>query len=631
MSPTEQLRHEIELHLQQQDWSRAHQGLAQLWLQEKKAGTAAYVLSSYGHFREQGLLPTCRLAFLRSMTIEPLIPFLRATALACGADLTTYVGQFNAYAQEILATNSPIYTFRPDIVILALQTRDLTADLWERFAELSESQICIERTRIKEQVIGWIDSFRRQSDAHLIIHSFEKPHPSMGIVDRQMNLSQLATIECLNQDLGNICRQFAGVYVLEYDDLVARHGRVRWHDEGKWLTTRMPFAAESIIPMVNEWMKFIIPICGIGCKALVVDLDNTLWGGVLGEDGSTGIAIGQEYPGSYYRAVQRAILDLYHRGVILAICSKNNYAEAMAVLENHKGMLLRPEHFSSMRINWSDKAQNLRDIASELNIGIDAMAFLDDSPAEREWVRLELPDLKVIDLPENVSGYVEAIRDCPWFERLSLTREDLSRTFLYQQKKLAIARKSSHSVQDFLQSLDQEVTISPVVPEVLARVAQLTQKTNQFNLTTRRYSEQQIQRMALTQDHSIYSVRVTDRFGDNGIVGVLITRRAGETCEIDTLVLSCRVLGRSIETAVLSFLAGESKRAGIRRLRGWFIPTKKNAPVRDLYSLHHFEMLNSQDGASLWQLELSDTVIDCPRWIRLSIVQSHLSPETSRA
>jgi FkbH-like protein len=632
MPHQEILRQEIESYLEQHDWARAHSSLARLWQLERKAATAAYVLSCYERLRGQGLLVSSRVAFLRSMTIEPLMPILRATALVSGIDLTTYVGQFNAYAQEILDPASALYRFQPDIVVWAVQTRDLAFDLWERFADLSEAQLRTCCERIRGEIVCWVQSFRSRSNAHLLVHTFEKPVPSQGILDRQTDSSQLATIEYLNQELGRISREFTGVHVLDYDALVARHGRVRWHDEGKWLTMRMPFAADSVVPMVNEWMKFIHPLCGVSCKMLVVDLDNTLWGGVVGEDGLEGIKIGHEYPGASYRALQRAILDLYRRGVVLAICSKNNVADAMAVLEHHEGMLLRPEHFSAIRINWCDKAQNLREIAAELNIGTDAIAFLDDSPAEREWVRSELPEVKIIDLPDRAMGYAEALHDCPWFQRLSLSQEDRNRALLYQQQQQRLeTARTSNSLEDFYWSLDQEVTVAPVMPETLARVAQLTQKTNQFNVTTCRYSEQQIQEFASTPGYCIYSVRVTDRFGDNGIVGVLITRRIGDVCEIDTFLLSCRVIGRTIETAVLGFLAEESKAEDVRLLRGWFIPTKKNAPVRNLYASHQFKLVKSRQGATLWHLDLSEGGIRCPQWIRLSIARQSLIPETARA
>ena len=302
---------------------------------------------------------------------------------------------------------------------------------------------------------------------------------------------------------------------------------------------------------------------------LVTDLDNTLWGGVIGENGLEGIQVGMEYPGAAYRALQRVMLDLYRRGIILAICSKNNVADAMEALEQHPGMLLRPEHFAALRINWDDKAQNLREIAAELNVGRDSLAFLDDNPVERARISDELPEVTVIDLPSDPSWFAQALQAVPVFERLAVSSEDRERGRYYgEQRQRVESQRNATSLEDFLRSLQQEVEVAPVTAETLIRVAQLTQKTNQFNLTTRRYSEQKIAELAASSHWSVYSIRVKDRFGDNGIVGVMITHDAGKVCEIDTFLLSCRVIGRTIETALLSFMVDSARARGMEQLQG---------------------------------------------------------------
>jgi len=382
--------------------------------------------------------------------------------------------------------------------------------------------------------------------------------------------------------------------------------------------------------MVGAWLKFIHPITSVICKVLVVDLDNTLWGGVLGEDGMDGLKLGVEYPGALYRGFQRAILDLYRRGIVLAVCSKNNHDEAMATLQNHPGMLLRPEHFTAFRINWQDKAQNLREIADELNLGVDSIAFFDDNPVERELVRSEVPEVKVIAVPVHVQGYVQALRDFPFFERLTLSAEDHAKTKQYhEQRKRSQLAQTTGSLEDFFRSLEQEVAIADVTTDSIARVAQLTQKTNQYNVTTRRYTEQQIAEFVSRPDYGVYSVGVKDRFGDNGIVGVLITRTEEDVCEIDTFLLSCRVIGRTIETAMLGFLTDAGKARGASLLKGWYIPTTKNAPVKDLYASHKFQQIASDNGATLWSLNLGEANIPFPEWIRLHVTNgSHRSNES---
>jgi len=332
-----------------------------------------------------------------------------------------------------------------------------------------------------------------------------------------------------------------------------------------------------------------------------------------------GIQIGLEYPGAAHRALQRAILDLYQRGIILAVCSKNNPADAMEALENHPGMLLRPQHFAALRINWEDKAQNLREIAAELNIGIDAVAFLDDNPVERERVRAALPEVTVIELPKDPLGYAEALRACPVFERLSLSVEDRERGRYYaEQRQRESYRQSATSLEEFYRSLQQEVELVPVAPETVVRVAQLTQKTNQFNLTTRRYSEQQIEAMATDPEWCVYSVRVRDRFGDNGLVGVAITRDLGRNCLIDSLLLSCRVLGREVETALLFFLTVQARRRGAEVLQGWFRPTAKNALARDFYARQGFRLVREEEEGSLWSLDLLASSVACPEWMKVT-------------
>lgn len=363
-------------------------------------------------------------------------------------------------------------------------------------------------------------------------------------------------------------------------------------------------------------VAFRLSLAGRTCKAVVTDLDNTLWGGIVGEDGFNGLQLGGEYPGAAYRELQRALLDLHHRGVLLAICSKNNPPEAMEVLEKHPGMLLRPQHFAAMRINWTDKVQNLREIAAELNIGVDALAFLDDNPAECQRVRLELPEVTVLELPSNPMLFAPLLRQHPALERLTLSAEDRNRSHYYsEQRQRAASQQTAGSVEEFLRSLDQHIEILPVNEATCARVAQLTQKTNQFNLTTRRYSEQEIGEFQCSGQSEIFSVRVTDRFGDNGIVGVMIARREGAACIIDTFLLSCRVIGRTVETAMLAFLLDRARIHGVERLEGWFLPTRKNAPASDFYAKHGFALQQQKDTGSFWSLPVNQAQIRFPEWI----------------
>jgi FkbH-like protein len=553
--------------------------------------------------------------------VEPVVPLVRAAAFVNGIDLNVHVGQFNAYVQEILNKDSSLYSFAPDIVIFAVQTRDLAPELWSRYPELTALDIQKVVDRALTDLDHWIKAFRSHSNAYLIVHTLEAPlFPSQGILDSQSSSSQVAAIQKINDEIRHIATRYTGVYLLDYDAMIARHGRARWYDERKWLTVRMPIAADHLKDLADEWLRFIHPLVGKTCKALVTDLDNTLWGGVIGEDGVEGIRLGVEYPGAAFQAVQRALLDLHQRGILLAVCSKNNIADAMEVLEKHPGMLLRPEHFAAWRINWNDKAVNLREIATELNIGVDSLAFLDDNPVERERIRSDLPEVTVLDLPDDPMEFARVLRRSPVFERLALSEEDRERGRYYagQRQRLELERSAS-SLEDFFRSLRQEIKISSVTPATLLRVAQLTQKTNQFNLTTRRYSEQQIAELAKNPAWKVYAIRVKDRLGDNGLTGVVITHDAQDLAEIDTFLLSCRVVGRTVETAILSFLIDQARRRGRTHLQGWFSPTKKNDLAKEFYAQHNFHAVEQNGRGELWSLDLDKNEIACPEWIQLTV------------
>ena len=594
--------------------------LRELWHAEPGSAAAAFVVSRFEELRDQLSLVDFRLAVLRSFTVEPLLPLLRAEAFCAGINLSIHVGDFNAYAQEILDGESELYRFRPHAVILAVETADIAPDLWRDYADLNEDTIARAVSRVTGSIEQWMREFRRRSSAALIVHSLEQPYSlALGILDSQREASQVVRIERINQELRRQVRELRGVYVLDYDALVARHGRARWHDERKRLLARLPIRADQLVHLSREWLRFLVPLAGKSAKALVVDLDNTLWGGVIGEDGIHGIRLNAEYPGAGFQGLQRALLDLTRKGILLAICSKNNPDDAIEVLEKHPGMLLRPKHFAAMRISWNDKVQGLREIASELNIGIDSLAFLDDNPFEREQVRAMLPEVTVIDLPSDPLEYARAVREQAVFERLSLSEEDQQRAAFYaEQRERGRAEQNFQTKEDFYRFLEQEAEIAPAQPATVARIAQLTQKTNQFNVTTRRYTEQQIEEMCSRPGWQVLSIRVRDRFGDHGLVGVAIIHDHDEVCEIDSFLLSCRVIGRTVESALLSHLAGGARCRGRNRLTGWFLPTKKNAPARDFYRQHGFELAKQNGQGSLWSLDLLQQEVASPEWVKVN-------------
>jgi len=612
------VRSEIDRMIAAGEAESARRSLCELWRREPRSAVAAFVASRFEQLRAAlGLLP-CRVAILRSFTVEPVVSLLRAAAFTTGLDLQIYVSDFNTYAQEILDEHSPLYAFAANIAILAVQTRDLSPDLWRNYADLSPDKAHTEATRVVEGFRGWVAGLRKHSECQVVIHNLELPAvTSQGVLDAQLEQSQWDAIQQINRGLRSLAREHRGVYVLDYDALVARYGRDNWHDQRKWLTVRMPIASQHLIHLAQEWLRFVCPLSGKVIKALAVDLDNTLWGGIIGEDGVEGIQLGPEYPGAAYLELQRTLLDLYERGILLAICSKNNPQDAMEALK-HPSMLLRGGHFSALRINWKSKTENLPEIAAELKIGLDAVALLDDNPVEREQVRRELPEVTVIELPATPLEYARALRDSPLLERLSVSAEDRQRGEYYRvQRDRESTQQQCSTREDFYRSLQQEVEITPVSDSTLARTAQLINKANQFNLTTRRHSEQELQKLLASPGMHCFTLQVHDRFGDNGLVGVAITRQDGGVYHIENLLLSCRVIGRTVETAFLAFLTQHARRCGASHLQGWYVPSKKNAPAGDFYHSHDFTCVAAEEQASLWSLDLTRSGPQCPPWIRL--------------
>jgi FkbH-like protein len=598
-------------------WAEARVGIEQFWREQPTSATASFLVRCGDRLRGNVSMTSAKMRILRSFTLEPAVPMLRAAALTGGIDLAVSLSEFNAYAQEILDPTSPLYEPDLNIAVLAVATRDIAPDLWDGFTKPSIGPVIA-------QFENWITTFRTRSSASLIVHTLETPPAlSQGILDSQQESSQQAAIAEINTALRRIAAATPGVYVLDFDALIARRGRDNWYDATKWLTVRMPMRAENLPLLAAEWMRYVHPLTGRVAKVAVVDLDNTLWGGVIGEDGMNGIQVHRdEHKGAPYWELQRALMDLQQRGILLAIASKNNPADALEAIDNHPGMLLRSRHFAATRIGWNPKSQGLREIASELNVGIDSLVFIDDNPVERQHVRMELPEVTVLELPAMAAGYSACVRSCSLFERLSLSAEDRERTAMYaaQAERRRMEEKAT-SVEDFYRSLEQQVTIAPVNEETLARVSQLTHKTNQFNLTTHRYNEAEIASLAADPRYDVLAVNVRDRFGDNGLVGVCITRVDSSACIIDAFLMSCRVIGRTVETAILAEIASRARQRGARRLEGWFLPTKKNAPAKDFYANHGFAAMEDNGQGTRWALDLRGALPECPPWISLTNIE----------
>lgn len=612
-------REQIEKALADGDTRAALAGLQVLWEREPGSITAGFVNKRYRRLAASGVqegrfrgLTTHRLAILRSFTVEPLLPLLEAMAWQAGIRLELHIGEFNAWAQELRDPAGALARFAPDTVLLALDGRTAWPDL------LNGTGGAVAALQTLESAI---EAFQRTGLANLIVHNACTPEMlADGLLDSRREGGVREQVREFNTQLDRMARTRRGVYVLDYEALVARHGCTAWQDARKWESVRQPLAAASLLPMAREWMRFLHPLTGKLAKVCVTDLDNTLWGGVIGEDGMEGLQLAAEGPGAPWQAVQKVLLHLYDRGILLAIASKNNPEEALEAIDRHPGMLLRRHHFAAHQIHWKEKAGSLAAIAATLNLGIDSLAFVDDNPVERQRVREELPEVWVVDLPEQPAAYAAVLAAQPCFERLSLSQEDRERGALYQaEQERASLRETAGSVEDFLRSLEQEVELLPITARELPRAAQLTQKTNQFNLTTRRYTEQEIAaRTADGGNWEVRAMRVKDRYGDHGLVGLAMVNYREGTAEIDTFLLSCRVISRGVESALLAWLAAEAARRQCTSISGWFLPTRKNAPCREFYAQHGFQAAREEEsGAVLWEQKLTGSLPPVPDWIVL--------------
>jgi FkbH-like protein len=370
--------------------------------------------------------------------------------------------------------------------------------------------------------------------------------------------------------------------------------------------------------LARVYLRYLRALGGFSRKCIVVDLDNTLWGGLVGEEGPRGVALGAEYPGNAYVAFQRALLALRDRGVLLAIASKNNAADAEQAFAENPAMAVKLSDFSAREIHWEPKSVSVARIAASLNIGLRHMVFVDDNPAECAEVERAHPSVTTIVLPRQPERFIDALLGEGLFDSLSFSAEDTRRAALYEQRDAAERlRTEAGSLEDYFKSLDMRVHLEPVAAHNVARAAQMTQKTTQFNSTTRRYTEADLNARAKSGAWAMLTMRVVDVFGDNGVVGLLLAERKGAVCEIDTLLMSCRVINRGAETCMLHWLAERAKAEGATAVEGWIFPTDRNVPVREVYASHGFAPVETTEAGTRWRLELGGQRVPAPHWVKI--------------
>ena len=578
---------------------------------------SAYTQAAREIAQHVSVLTPVRVALLSSFTIDLLKPYLQVELARHRLGLQLYLAPFNTIHQELLDERSGCARYDADVVFIARQLLDVCPSLMHDFLTLSSEQVEQHISDLVTTTVTLIESFRTRSTAAVVVHLFGLPQtPLLGIGEAGTDGSQTLAIRELNDRLASTLREVPGTYVLDFERVAAAVGHRNCYDARLWHLGRAPLAAAALPELARVQAGFVQAVLGKQARCIVLDLDGTLWGGVVGEVGVDGIQLGGRYPGSAFLDFHRALLALQQRGVLLAINSKNNEGDVEAVFARHPHSVLRREHFAATRINWRDKAQNMKELAAELNIGLDAMVFVDDNPAERALMRQLLPDVRTLEVPSDPLKYSQVLADTHHFDRLSLSAEDRQRARLYRdQSERRALQASVHSLDSFLESLEMRAEIFPASAGTLARVFDLVQKTNQFNLTTRRHSAAVLARMVDDPAVGVFAMRLRDRFGDQGIVGVAIVCLRGAGAVLDTLLLSCRVIGRNVETTLLSHCAAWASGRGAMTLDGEFIPTTKNAPAADFFSRHGFTETSSGTDAVRWRIELADVTGAGPPYI----------------
>ncbi len=561
---------------------------------------------------------------VRSVTVEPLLPALQVEAVLGGYVLEIEVGGFGSYMDEMLNPQGNLSRAGADLVLVLLEAGDVAGRLPALCAQGRRDDIAEEIAASVARVGQMLKSFRGRSTGRLVVQGFVVPDvTSLGLVGEGNFADGLvnATRE-LNRQLAALCRTISDCAFFDAEQAAARFGRERWRDERMFLASRLPVAQGAFRPYARGLMRTASALFRAPRKVLCTDLDNTLWGGILGEDGPSGIATGHAFPGNCYFAYQQYLKELNARGILLAVTSKNNeadVAEAFQLRAADLGVSL--DDFVGRKIGWNEKAAALRELAAELSLGLDAFVFVDDNPVECEAIRQQLPEVAVVEVPVSEPWRLVGMLAEEWFfDAVSVTGDDRLRSQEYRaQAQRAALSETAGSREEFLGSLEIVCTFLSAAEAPLDRSLQLLAKTNQFNLTTRRYSATEVMGFVDDPMCQAVAVRVRDRFGDAGVVGLALTRQRGEECWIDALLLSCRVIGRGIESAILAQLAQGALARDARWLLGEYIETKKNVPCKEFYPDHGFTQdqgLAGEPGV-VYRLDLLARVVESPSWLSI--------------
>jgi FkbH-like protein len=542
------------------------------------------------------------LGMISNGTTELLVPALVGSAARHGIALSVVAAPFGVTTQAALNPDAVWPAVDLDAVLAALDHRAF----FDQNSPASDAQQRVDRAVTELSAIA--HGLRSTRHVEVILQTLIAPPERLfGSFDRRYPGTLAWLVDRFN---ARLCDELVGpgIALLDVGSLAAAVGSLGWHDVSQWLTARLPFSQAFVPSYAEHVARLLGAMRGKSRRVLVLDLDNTLWGGVVADDGLEHLRLGQGDPvGEAFIAVQHAALALSRRGVLLAICSKNDEALALQALREHPEMVLRESDFSAIEINWRDKASNLESIAEHLSLGLDSFVFFDDSPAERAQVRAALPQVFVPEMPDDPAGFARVLLTAGVFETTSFSDEDKTRVQQYSANtKRHELLASSRDLRSFLEGLEMEATFAVGSAVRSQRVAELINKTNQFNLTGQHYTEAQVLAMLADPQVLTLEVRLRDRFGDNGVISAVICRaRSANEWLIDTWVMSCRVIGRHVEIAVLNEVARRALAAGVRYIIGVYDPTTRNHVVSDLYAKLGFSMTQEAGDERCSVLDLS--------------------------
>jgi FkbH-like protein len=551
-----------------------------------------------------GTLPLkpLRLALVASTTVDHFADLLRFWLAAQGFEAALWIAPYDTMVATVMDAGSELYLFKPDLVWLFTTHRDVRFEV--ALGDNAGAEAAVDGA-IGQTATLW-QTLADRLGCPILQNNADIPAvDSLGNFAGQVSWSQRNCLRLYNLRLASHCPP--GVSIFDLEHLAASFGLARWEDARYWYHSKNAFSFDAAGRVAAQAARVIAALKGQARKCLVLDLDNTLWGGVIGDDGMAGIKLGNGADGEAFRDFQAYVRKLKDRGVILAVCSKNDEENAREPFARHPDMVLRAEDIAVFRANWDNKADNIRAIAATLNIGLDSLVFADDNPVERNLVRQYLPMVAVPELPDDPSGYIAAIAAHGYFETTAFSGEDAERARYYRDnaQRSELQHKFTDTA-DYLRSLEMTSELGPLDAFHLPRMSQLIGKSNQFHLTGTRYSEAELQALAARDGVRIRYYKLKDRFGDNGLISVVVlVGQPGGDLVVDTWVMSCRVLSRTMEEFICNDIMAVAAGLGSRHLVGRYVPSAKNKLVSGLYQRLGWSLRSEEDGTTVWQLDLA--------------------------